>query len=317
MTRRRRAITLAALLIALAAPGAGGAAEIKIAQLYGLPYLPMHVVVERQLIAARARAAGLDVTVTPVQLSGGPTANDLLLSGQIDVARGGATVLMPLGERTGGSRNPVRGIMAFVDTPVFYVTVDPRLRSLADMTDDDRVASTGVRVVVQSVVMQMFAARTLGWERRFAFDARTVVMSQPDSVIALLSGKHEVKTHAAIEPFATIELADPRARVIHASTAELGGAHVAVVLFTGERWKTEHAAEFAVLAAAFREAIEFINAAPRAAAEIYVKREASPLTVDQVAALIGQRARLHFTPVPNKTLRIAQFMPKAGTPKTP
>ena len=209
MTRRCRAIILAALLIALAAPGAGGAAEIKIAQLYGLPYLPMHVVVERQLIAARARAAGLDVTVTPVQLSGGPTANDLLLS-----------------------------------------------------------------------------------------------------------GKHEVKTHAAIEPFATIELADPRARVIHASTEELGGAHVAVVLFTGERWKTEHAAEFAVLAAAFREAIEFINAAPRAAAEIYIKREASPLTVDQVAALIGQRDRLHFTPVPHKTLRIAQFMHKAGTLKS-
>ena len=112
-----------------------------------------------------------------------------------------------------------------------------------------------MRVVVQSVVMQMYAARTLGWERRFTFDARTVVMSQPDSVIALMSGKHEVKTHAAIEPFATIELAYPRARVIHRSTDELGGPHVAVVLFTSERWKTEHAAEFAVLAAAFREAI--------------------------------------------------------------
>jgi NitT/TauT family transport system substrate-binding protein len=318
MDRRCRAIvTLAALLIAVASPGSGAAAEIRIAQLYGLPYLPMHVVVERQLIEARARAAGLDaVTVTPVQLSGGPTANDLLLSGQVDVAMGGATVLMALWERTRASRNPVRGIMAFVDTPVWYITVDPRLRSLADMTDADRLASTGVRVVVQSVVLQMYAARTLGWERRFTFDARTVVMSQPDSVIALLSGKHEVKTHAAIEPFTTIELADPRARVLHTSTDELGGPHVAVVLFTSQRWKTEHAPEYAVLAAAFLEAIDLINAEPRAAAEIYVKREASPLTVDQVAALIGRRDTLHFTPVPNKTLRIARFMHQAGTLKS-
>jgi NitT/TauT family transport system substrate-binding protein len=316
MSASRRALLLAAVLIALAAARASVAAEIRIAQLYGLPYLPMHVVVERQLVEARARAAGLaDVKVTPVQLSGGPTANDLLLAGQVDVAMGGATVLMTLWERTRTSRNPVRGIMAFVDTPVLYVTVDPRLKSLGDMTDADRVASTGVRVVVQSVVMQMNAARTLGWDRRFAYDARTVVMSQPDSVIALMSGKHEVKTHAAIEPFATIELADSRARVIHRSTDELGGPHVAVVLFTGQRWKTEHAPEFAVLAAAFREAIDFINAEPRVAAEIYVKRESSPLSVDQIAALIGQRDRLHFTPVPNKTVRIARFMHEAGTLK--
>src|ERR1700722_19074425 len=84
------------------------AAEIRIAQLYGLGYLPVHVVVERQLIEAQAAAAGLPpVTVTPVQLSGGPTANDLLLSGQIDVAMGGVTVLMALWERTRATRNPV------------------------------------------------------------------------------------------------------------------------------------------------------------------------------------------------------------------
>jgi NitT/TauT family transport system substrate-binding protein len=66
-------------------------AEIHIAQLYGLGYLPVHVVVERQLIEAQAASAGLPpVTVTPVQLSGGPTANDLLLSGQSDV-RGAAS----------------------------------------------------------------------------------------------------------------------------------------------------------------------------------------------------------------------------------
>ena len=50
--------TLAALLIAVAAPGAARAAEIRIAQLYGLPYLPMHVVVERHpgtSVAPKAR----------------------------------------------------------------------------------------------------------------------------------------------------------------------------------------------------------------------------------------------------------------------
>ncbi len=40
------------------------------------------------------------------------------------------------------------------------------------MTDDDRIAITSVRVTLPEVMLQMWAARTLGWERRFAFDDR-------------------------------------------------------------------------------------------------------------------------------------------------
>jgi NitT/TauT family transport system substrate-binding protein len=223
---------------------------------------------------------------------------------------------MALWERTRATRNPVRGIMAFDDQPIAYVTTDPRLHTLADMTDDDRIAITGVRVTLPSVVLQMWAARVLGWERRFAFDARTVVMSQPDSVIALLSGAHEVKTHAATVPFYQIELADPRARKIFDSADELGGTHAAIALWCGQRWKTENPREFLALAAGFRAAIALIDRAPRAAAAIYVKREATSLTADQVAAILADPAAVHFTAVPNKTLRIARFMHQAGTLKS-
>lgn len=132
-------------------------------------------------------------------------------------------------------------------------------------------------------------------------------------MIALLSGRHEVRTHAATIPFNTVELADPRAHVLCSSAQELGGNHAGIALWCGQRWKTEHAQDYQALAAAFLAAIDWIDREPRAAAAIYLKREATSLTLDQVAAILADHDALHFTPVPNKTLTIARFMHPSGT----
>ena len=68
--------------------------EVRFAQLYGLTYLPAYVVYEEKLIEKHAARLGIPAPkVTTNKLSSGPAATDALLSGNVDMAMGGFTVL--------------------------------------------------------------------------------------------------------------------------------------------------------------------------------------------------------------------------------
>jgi len=54
-----------------------------------LPFLPLHVIRDQQLIEKHARSRGLPVVTEWSKLSGGASMNDALLSGSIDVGIGG------------------------------------------------------------------------------------------------------------------------------------------------------------------------------------------------------------------------------------
>jgi len=69
---------------------------VRIAQQFGLSYLPLHVALELKLIEKRAKELGeAEATVEVVRLTSG----DAIISGNIDVAMGGLTVLLNLHDR--------------------------------------------------------------------------------------------------------------------------------------------------------------------------------------------------------------------------
>src|SRR5689334_24042162 len=77
------------------------AREVRIVQQFGLSYLPLHVAVEQKLIEKHARAAGLgDIKVTLSKLGSGAAVNDALISGSVDIAMAGTTVLMTVWDKT-------------------------------------------------------------------------------------------------------------------------------------------------------------------------------------------------------------------------
>ena len=78
------------LLRGLPAPAMAETKEVRFAQLYSLTYLPAYVVYEETLIEKHAARLG----ITP------PAANDALISGNVDVAMGGITVLLTLWDKT-------------------------------------------------------------------------------------------------------------------------------------------------------------------------------------------------------------------------
>src|SRR5947209_18861702 len=126
------ALAAASYMVSCAAARAG-AHEIRFAQTSGLAYLPVYVAVENKLIEKHAAAAGLtDVTLVFTKLGSGTAMNDAIISGSVDVAMAGVTVLINLWDKTVG-RNAVKGMMAISDTPIYFNTLDDRIKSVDDL----------------------------------------------------------------------------------------------------------------------------------------------------------------------------------------
>ena len=100
--------------------------------------------------------------------------------------------------------------MAIADSPIYFNTTDPRIKSVKDFQDSDRIAMTAGRGTQHAVILQMAAASAFGWENREKLDALAVGISHPDGVVGLLSGGGSFKTHATTVPFIQMELADPQ-----------------------------------------------------------------------------------------------------------
>ena len=100
---------IAALLLGASGAVSAEADKVLFAQQFGLLYLPMHVVVDQQLVESCAKAAGLgEVEVSMHRFSGGAAVNQALLSGNVDFAAGGIGPLLTIWDKTRGKLN-VRG----------------------------------------------------------------------------------------------------------------------------------------------------------------------------------------------------------------
>jgi NitT/TauT family transport system substrate-binding protein len=301
------------VLFGLTCPAQAETNEVRIAQPYGLGYLPSYVTVDRHLIEKYATAAGLgDIKVTLTQLSSGPAGADMMLSGNADIAMGGFGPAFTLWDKTKGSLK-VRGIMPLTASPVFLISVDPRIKTLVDFGENDRIAVSAVKVTDQAITLQMAAAKEFGWDQRFKLDPLTVSMSNPDGLAAMLSGRSEVKNHATILPFSVMEMESGKAHMVMTSDDVLGHGNSAVVMWTLARFHDPNPKVYAAVVAAFEEAIDWINQHPHEAAELYVKREPQPKGVEWVEKMLLDKNLIEYSSTPRGTLAHAQFMYKVGT----
>ncbi len=311
----KSAATILGLLWASALPIPAASAEettVRIAQQFGLSYLPLDIAIDRKLIEKHARELGLgDVKVEVATITSGAAANDALISGSVDIAMAGTTVLLNLWDKTLG-RDVIKGMMAIADTPIYFNTIDPRIKSVRDFVETDRIAMTAGKGTQHALVLQMAAAQAFGWEQRKKFDDMTVSMSHPDGVIALLSGGAEVKTHATTVPFVQMELADPRVRTIFTSNDIVGGRHTLIVAYTRESWFTKNPKLYEATYRGLSEAIDILNADKAAAAELFVRMEKSRLDAKQVLAIISDANTIAFSSTPIRVMPFADYMMKAG-----
>ena len=310
-TRFLGSLVAAATLLALAAPARAETATLRIAQQFGISYLPMIVAKQQKLIEAAATEAGLPAPeIEWIQVSGGAAMNEALLSGSLDVAAAGAPPAITLWAKTRGSID-VKGIAALGSMPIYLTTTNAKVKTLADFTDQDRIALPAVKVGFQAVVLQMAAAQAFGADQATKLDDLTVSMAHPDATTALLSGSSEVTANFGAPPFQNQQLQDPKIHRVLSSYDVLGGPHTFNVVYATGAFYAENPKTVAAIVTALDRADQFIQAHPAEAAKLYIAAESSKLPEPFVEALITA-PDTRYTVAPENILKFVDFQHRIG-----
>jgi NitT/TauT family transport system substrate-binding protein len=305
--------SLALVLLAMAlVAGPARAVEIRLARQFSMGYLQFNVMEHQHLIEKHTQALGLpDVTVSWLQFNGPAAVNDALLSGTIDIASGGTPGLLLLWSKTKGTPNEVRGIAAMSSQPFWLNTRNPAIRSLADVSDADRIAVPAVKVSIQAIMLQMAAAKSFGPANFAKLDALTVSMPPPDATIALLSGGGEIDMVFSVPPFQQQQLEKPGIRTVLNSFDVMDGPHSFTVAWTSARFREHNPIIYKAVMAAMQEATDIVNKDKRAAADLWISDSRSTLSVNFVEQIVAG-PQVRWTMVPDNTMKFARFMVMTG-----
>ena len=304
---------LVVLAFAIAAPaGRAEVNEFRVALQYGIGYLPLAIMKQSQLIEKHLKSAGLaDTKVTWSRLGSGQPMNDALLSGSLHIASGGVAPFLILWGRTQGNLN-VKAVAALCSMPMYLVTNNPNVKSIRDFTEKDRISMAGAGTSIQTLVLQMAAAKEFGDANYNKFGTLYRNLSHPDGLAAFLSGQ-EITAYFSSPPFQYQALAKPGVRRILNSYDVTGPATFLVAWATG-KFRQENPRTYQAFFNAYKEAVDWINANKRAAAELYVKESNDKSGVDAIVKML-EDPEIRITLTPENTMKYAEFMHKVGTLK--
>jgi len=306
------ALGLGLLLAVYLSIGQRESGEVRIAKQYGLGYLPLIIMEEQRLVEKHARAAGLgDIKVSWATLGGGSAVNEALLSGSVDYISAGIAPLVIIWAKTHGK---VKGVAALESNPLYLNTNNPRVRSITDFTDNDRIALPSIKVSIQAIVLQMAVAKIYGPDNYAKLDHLTVSMKHPDAMAALLSGRSEVNSHFTSPPFMFQELKGKKAHTVLNSYDVVGGPHTFNLLYTSNAFYESNPRIYAAVFAALEEAVSFIRNKKREAVAIYIK---ASKTKESESDLLDQlnNPSITYTTTPQNITRFSDFMYQTGSIK--
>jgi NitT/TauT family transport system substrate-binding protein len=281
----------------------------------GIGFLPLLVMEKYQLIERRAAEAGIqDVHVQWIDLGGPAVMNDSLLSGAVDFIAAGPPAFLILWDRTLDSAK-VKGAAAMSSLPMYLNTRADHLKKLDDITDQDKIAVTSVKVSIPSIIMQMYASAKYGADQFGRFDKYTVTMTHPDGVIALLSGSGGVTAHFTSPPFHQRERKDPKIRTILSSDEVMGGSTTFTMISTTAAFRDRNPKMYMAVLKALDDSIDAILQDKEDAAEtLLASTGESGFSKEEVIALLND-PNMKFTMSPENVMKYADFMQRVGSIK--
>jgi len=300
----------AAIAFAFSATTAGAEPRVvRIAQQFGISYLPLTIIQEKHLLESEGKKLGLDLTTEWTHFSNGPSMNDALLSGNLDIASGGVGPLVTAWARTKGKQD-IKGICALDSMPLYLNTIDPNVKTIKDFTERDRIALPAVRVSLQAVVLQMAALQMFGKGQEHKLDHLTVSLSHPDGLAQMMSFKSEITAHFTSAPFMYQELKDKRVHRVLNSYDVFGGPHTFIVVWaTAKLYKGDPKIVQAFLSAV-RIAMKDIHDDPAGSAALWVKANHSKLPVAEAENIVKLPENV-FTLTPQRVTVVANYMADA------
>ena len=306
-------VLLSIALLSVPASVFAEAAEIKVAQQYGIGYLPLMIMEEQKLIEKYAKENGVDVTVGWAKFAGGNVMNDALLSNSLQFASGGVGPFLTLWSRTRGSLD-VKAVSAINSMPLYLNTRNPNVRTIKDFRDTDKIALPAVKVSIQAVTLQMAAEKAFGEGQQNRLDALTVSLSHPDAQAALLSGQSEITAHFSSPPFQYQQLKNPAIHTVLNSYDVLGGPATFNVVWTTTRFRSENPRLYDAFVKALDEATALINRDRKWAAEAYLRLSKDKDSVQEILAMLNDPS-IVYTTTPQNVMKYVDFMLKIGAIK--
>jgi len=311
--RINRLLSVSVVAVSIAGGALQGAraetAQLRIAQQFGISYLPLIVANEKGLIEQEAKALG----ITPpkiewLRLSGAASMNEALISGGLDFATAGIAPMILTWDKTRTTAKII-GVAALGSMANILTTNNPNVKTLADFTDKDRIALPSVKVGFQPIVLQMAADKAFG--KYDKLDELTVSMPHPDAAAQLLSGRSEITAHFTAPPFSQQELASGKVHQVLNSYDVLGGPHTFNVVYTTTKFVDDNPKTIQAFVRGLDRANAWIKANPKDAAAVYIKAENSKLSPDFVESIIRDKD-VNFTTVPEGAQKFADFEAKLG-----
>jgi NitT/TauT family transport system substrate-binding protein len=302
----------AALLAALALlPAARAEGQLRIAEQFGIVYLLLNVAQDQKLVEKHGKAAGVDIKVEYLKLSGGSAVNDALLSGSIDIAGAGVGPLLTIWDRTRGRQN-VRGVASLGNFPYYLVSNNPTVKTIADFSEKDRIALPAVGVSVQSRILQLASAKLWGDKEFDRLDKHQVALPHPEALAAIVKGGTEISAHFGNPPFQEQELAgNPKAHIVLNSYDVLGGPASATVLYATEKYRNENPKTYKAFLDALQEAAQWTTANPEKAADAYLRVTGARIDRDLLVKVI-RNPEVQFKIAPQNTFGLASFLHRVG-----
>jgi len=299
---------ISAILFA-AVPARADVNEIKLGKQYGLPYIQLIVMEDQKLIEKHAKLQGLgDIKVEWATLGGPAQINDGIISGAIDVGAVGLPNLITLWEKT-RSNVQVRAIAGLNFMPLILLTRDPKIKSLKDYGEKDRIALPSVKISMQAILLEMAAAKEFGQTNYEKLDPLTVSMGHPDAFAALNSGT-EVQSHFSSLPFQNRQLKMPGYHQVVSSYDIIGPHSVSAISMT-TKFHDGNPKMVAALLGAMKEATAWINSDRQAAAETYLRVTKDKMPLDEFVAMLND-PNIVITIEPKGADKISEFLAKVG-----
>ena len=297
----------ALVLLAVAMPDQARAEvkEVRISYQPGIIYLPVVVMRHEKLIEKAAAEAGMpDVTTSYKIVGGGGVATDALLSGNLDVVTTGVSNLLLLWDRTKGG---VKGFASSSATPLWLISTNPKVKTLKDIGEGDKIALPTVKISSQAILLQMAARKLYGDDQYAKLDQYTVTLGHPDAMAALASNGGGLTGHFSGPPFEQEELKLPGAHLVTTSTEIMGGPVSNAAYFGLTKFHDENPKIVAAFLKAAQQAEDFIQDHPREACAIYAEMTGDKTPIDKLVEII-QSPGMYYDLNPVGTYATAMHM---------
>jgi len=318
-TKRRAFARLGASLLVLAAglagmPAGAQVSEIRFAKGFGIPYLPVIILEEQGLVEKHTKLLGLpEAKARFIQLASGAAMTDALISGNLEYATGGPGPLLTVWDKTRTSLN-VRGIAAISSIPIYLNTINPKVKTIRDFSDADRIAVPSVKISTQAVTLQIAAEKEFGRGKHDVLDKLTVSMAPPDGHNAMMSKGTEINANFTSPPFMYLQLQNNHARTVLSSYSVMEGPTTFILMWTTQKFHDANPKHHLAVLNALEEANKYIKENPRGAAEAFIRNQKSKLDLAFVQEMIAN-PESHFTTAPQNLMKYADFMSRIGSLK--